>query len=194
MSTDLHGPTMAGAIVAATIGGLALIGVILMLVFLYVQKGNRERKSDMEEGYNRADRVTEKDTGFPAISPISPKVSFPPRAYYGRMDSMESLSTMSSESSSPVRQPLPKLKIPTTSDSSKPAEKKWNLKRVPVPRFSRMPPSPAKLLLRSPMAKRFSKKFGLPKSVRPVECPPVPQIPVAFTSSNPASLPLARDL
>ncbi|KAK0484394.1 hypothetical protein EDD18DRAFT_1197261 [Armillaria luteobubalina] len=125
------------AIVAGVVGGVSTCVVIGLVVYLLVQrqkrrKGLRQPGYDMEKG--------------PAITEIIPAL---PAAYHskGEISSWftESLQTCASRDQ---KKALPK-------SPSKPTTPKWKLKRVPVPRLSRLPPSP--LLSRARSRLSFSR-------------------------------------
>ncbi len=191
-------------LVAAIVGGVASCCVLAMAIYLLIQRRRRRRNEeklvseDMRYDVEKAQSITPP----PAVyhnngrSLIAAPQNFQvlERPTIAVIPTLK-ISSRSSISPPPKKDPSQRptitvvTDIPTISATmtpqiitpKTPKTPKWKLKRVPVPRFSRLPPTPVAIThsrswLRSP--RQFRKSFerkreakGLPASVRP----PVPE-------------------
>ncbi|KAK0226187.1 hypothetical protein IW262DRAFT_1457418 [Armillaria fumosa] len=150
------------AIVAGVVGGVSTCVVIGLVIYLLVQR-QRRRKGLRQPGYDM-------EKG-PAITTIIPAL---PAAYHSKGE----MSSWFTESLQPAR---PAIKVITDlptekalpKSPSKPTTPKWKLKRVPVPRLSRLPPSP--LLSRARSRLSFSRSSS--HRTTKIDVPPVPILP-----------------
>ncbi|PBK81991.1 hypothetical protein ARMGADRAFT_769283 [Armillaria gallica] len=151
------------AIVAGVVGGVSTCAVIGLVVYLLVQR-RRQRKGLRQPGYFD----TEKG---PAITKNIPAL---PAAYHSKGE----MSPWFTESLQPAR---PAIKVITDlsigkalpKSPNRPTTPKWKLKRVPVPRLSRLPPSP--LLSRARSRLSFSRSSS--RRTTKIDVPPVPILP-----------------
>ncbi|KAK0195679.1 hypothetical protein F5146DRAFT_299573 [Armillaria mellea] len=150
------------AIVAGVVGGVSTCVVIVLVVYLLVQR-RRQRKGLRQPGYDM-------EKG-PAITKIIPAL---PAVYHSKRE----MSSWFTESLQPAR---PTIKVITDLSIEKalpkspsiPTTPKWKLKRVPVPRLSRLPPSP--LLSRARSRLSFSRSSS--RRTTKIDVPPVPILP-----------------
>lgn len=191
------------AVIAAVVGVLAVCG-ILAIVFWYL-RGNSAFLSTEEEDF--ADSVDK-----PPLSAVY--VAPPPRVYAERWASVAgSMTPSTAQPSASTAKGSPNLVISIPTDEPPPLGRRWELKRVPVPRLSRLPsPSLTKIrvALRTPRQQDFK---GLPRSPRlkpkpkprqtpsplpinPKESnqPPSPDLPSGFPSALPSATPLTSRL
>ncbi|THV06704.1 hypothetical protein K435DRAFT_960309 [Dendrothele bispora CBS 962.96] len=160
------------SIILSALGGLAL-GISLILA-LILRRRRRQRKKDqvmneMVSAYDVFSPITSGDSKYFSSTPI---VISPPAVYFADQDQRAILDE---------KKQLPRLIIPPTiipheqgGSSCGQKTPKFRIKRVPVPRLSRLPPTP--VAKTSKFVKRFSRKFkgGLPPSVRLPKDQPVP--------------------
>ncbi|KAJ6593629.1 hypothetical protein B0H19DRAFT_1056145 [Mycena capillaripes] len=203
--TDLSGTwctpkTLIIAITAVAVGGLSICGIFATV--LWYRRGNTAFLSTEE-------------VDFPVSldkAPLSARYIAPlPHVYAERLASVKGTSTLSTAQPSAP----PPAKVPPTLSISVPTDEpplgRWKLKRVPVPRLSRLPsPSLAKIrvALRTPRRQEFK---GLPGSPRPKAKPkqapsplPInqdnynrprsPDLPSGFPSALPSAPPLTSRL
>ncbi|PBK74253.1 hypothetical protein ARMSODRAFT_579859 [Armillaria solidipes] len=165
------------AIVTGVVGGVSTCVVIGLVVYLLVQR-RRQRKGLRRPGYYD----TEKG---PAITKNIPAL---PAAYHSKGE----LSSWFTESPQPAR---PAIKVITDfsigkalpKSPSRPTTPKWKLKRVPVPRLSRLPPSP--MLSRARSRLSFSRSSS--RRTTKIDVPPVPILPSPSLPPTPVPTVLA---
>ncbi|PBK81915.1 hypothetical protein ARMGADRAFT_763780 [Armillaria gallica] len=166
------------AIVAGVVGGVSTCAVIGLVVYLLVQR-RRQRKGLRQPGYFD----TEKG---PAITKNIPAL---PAAYHSKGE----MSPWFTESLQPAR---PAIKVITDlsigkalpKSPNRPTTPKWKLKRVPVPRLSRLPPSP--LLSRARSRLSFSRSSS--RRTTKIDVPPVPILPSPSLPPTPVPTVLVR--
>ncbi|KAK0461006.1 uncharacterized protein EV420DRAFT_171570 [Desarmillaria tabescens] len=154
------------AIVTGVVGGVSTCVVIGLVIYLLVQR-RRQRKQVRQAGSD-----TEKG---PAITKDIPPL---PAVYYSKGE----FSSWSTESLPPAR---PAIKVITDLSTgktlpkspSKPTTPKWKLKRVPVPRLSRLPPSPMLNRVHSRLSFSRSSRSSSRRTTKIDAVPPVPVLP-----------------
>lgn len=119
------------AIVAAVVGGLALCGILAIV--LWYQRGNAAFLSKKEaKGFVEFD-----SDKAPAPPPSARYIAPPPRVFAERWASLIASTSL------PIAQPSaakgPRNLVITVPSNEPPPSRSWKLKRVPVPRLSRLP-------------------------------------------------------
>ncbi|KAK0212581.1 hypothetical protein DFS33DRAFT_1377061 [Desarmillaria ectypa] len=154
------------AIVTGVVGGVSTCVVIGLVVYLLVQK-QRQRKGLRQPGYD-----TEKG---PAITKNIPQL---PVAYRSKGE-FSSWSTECLQPERPAIKVITELSIGKSlpKSPSKPTMPKWKLKRVPVPRLSRLPPSPMLSQARSRLSFSRSSRSSSHRTTNIDTVPPVPVLP-----------------
>ncbi|KAK7472977.1 hypothetical protein VKT23_001081 [Stygiomarasmius scandens] len=153
------------SIVLSGLGGLAF-GVLLILA-LIAYKRRRHHKEDQVE--SQMSEIYSVPSPVPSSANSSrflwsPNMTSPPAVHI--TDGGEN-----QEALNPEKKRLPRIIISTSINPEQAGSTrtpKFRIKRVPVPRLSRLPPTP--VAKTSNFARRFSHKCrrGLPSSVRPV--------------------------
>lgn len=169
------------SIIAAVVGGVATSCVFAMVIYISVQRRLRQRQE--QHAMSPPDQDVEKSQST---------ITLPPPIYYTQLqEKVPAISPPPRALPPPPRnlsnQVLQRPTITVVTDIPPVTQTpKWKLKRVPVPRFSKLPPTPdaitrSRSWLRSPRQFRKSLRSvkGLPATVRP----PVPGTPSLASSS-----------